>query len=147
MGLNVDKVLPVLFDEDDIYNDFFVKWVGWLRPCHNLTAPNQLVLAACLRHRYNLSKKISDVATLDDVCMDDTNRAAIREELKMTKIQFNNAISILKKAKIIQPIIKPFSSRTTSYKIAPNIIPDNKNMKDFTFLVLFKNSKNDKKGN
>lgn len=143
-GLNVDKALPVPFDEDDIYNDFFVKWVEYLRPKHNLTAPNQLVLAACLRNRYRLSKKISDTATLDEVCMDDVNRAAIREELGMTKVQFNNAISILKKAKVIQPIVKPFSYRTSSYKIAPNIIPENKNMKDFVLVVLFKKINHEK---
>ena len=143
--VDVDKVLGVPFDENDIRNDFFVKWVEYLRPKHNLTAPNQLVLAACLRNRYRLSKKINDIDMLDEVCMDDVNRAAIREELGMTKIQFNNAISILKKAKIVQPIEKPFSYRTVSYKIAPDMIPENPNMTNFGLMILF--YKNNEKTN
>lgn len=104
---------------------FFRYWFEFLLPFHNLTSREMDVATAFIKHRFELSKSISDDAILDMVTMSDDTKAKIREECNITTPHFQVIIGKLKKAKII-----------VDNKINPRFIPKNINSDDTSFQLL-----------
>lgn len=134
----IHKILPI----DCTEKDFFDSYVEWLEPKHKLTKTEQKYLAACLRNRYELSKGIHDDTLLDETCMNDVYRTKIREEIGFSSQQSQNIISKLKKLKILVARKYPFTDKVQYYKIAPSLIPDYDEDKDFILVLAF-NGKRD----
>lgn len=132
----VNKTLTVDCSGD---KDFFDLWVEYLTPKHQLTKTEQKFLAACLRNRHELSKGITDTELLDATCMNEVYRAKIREEIGFSMQQAQNVISKLKKLKIFVARKYPFTDKVQYYKIAPSLIPNYKDNKDFALVLLFSN--------
>ena len=112
-------------------SDFFKWWCVYLRPFVNLTNKELEVVASLLRHRYELSKHISDSNILDSVVMSDQTRKKVLEDCGITMSHFHVILSVLRKHKIIiNNVINP--------RMVPNIREDDNGT--FQLLVLFKDS-------
>lgn len=100
--------------------DFFKWWcIICLKPFINLTNREMDVLAAFLRKRWELSKKISDPAILDTMSMSEDVKNKVLEECNITLQHFYVIMSTLKKkGVIINNAINP--------KYIPNIRSDSK---------------------
>ena len=123
--------------------DFFDLWVEYLTPRHRLTKAEQKYLAACLRNRYELSKNITDEILLEETCMNEVYRTKIRESIGYNIQRAQNVLSKLKKLEILVAKKYPFSERVHYYKIAPSLIPEYDENKDFALVFLFYNGKED----
>lgn len=123
--------------------DFFDLWVEYLTPKHQLTKTEQKFLAACLRNRHELSKSITDETILDETCMNEVYRTKIRKEIDFSVQQAQNVISKLKKLKILVARKYPFIDKVQYYKIAPSLIPNYDENKDFALVFLFSNGERD----
>ena len=132
----VNKILMVDCSGE---KDFFDLWLEYLAPKHQLTKTEQKYLAACLRNRYELSKDINNETLLDETCMSEVYRTKIREEINFSVQQAQNVISKLKKLKIFVARKYPFTDKVQYYKIAPSLIPNYDETKDFTLVYLFSN--------
>ena len=130
------KVLTIPCTPSD-EKDFFLRWVEYLRPRHGLTPTEQKVLAACLRHRYELSKSITDPVVLEETCLNEANREKLKQELGMSSPQLTGVLASLKNAKVIAPKNK-LNGRAEYYKIAPSFIPDIDDSGEFKLLLVFK---------
>ncbi len=109
--------------------DFFQRWCTFLRPFVKLT-DRELDVAACfLKHRYELSKIISDPAVLDAHLMSNTTKEKIIEECKISPKHFYVVLSKLKKGKVIV-------NNTINPRLIPNIRQDDNG--EFRLLLLFK---------
>jgi hypothetical protein len=139
-----DSTVHKLLNIDCTEKDFFDAYIEWLEPTHKLTKSEQKYLAACLRNRYKLSKGITDENLLDETCMNDVYRTKIREEIGFSSQQSQNVISKLKKLKMLVARKYPFTDKVQYYKIAPKLIPNYNEDKDF-ILVLSFNGKNHSK--
>lgn len=123
----VDSVIKIPSSLDG----FFRYWFEFLRPLHNLTQREIDVASALVKHRYRLSKSISDEAILDKMSLSTDIRKQIMQECNLPTRYFNVVISNLKKNKVIQDgRINP--------KFIPKIVEDNGN---FQLLLLFDFSK------
>jgi hypothetical protein len=60
--------------------DFFRCWVAFLQAVHGLTEREMDVLAAFLKKRYELSKAIKDVDTLDHMLMSESIKKQVKDE-------------------------------------------------------------------
>lgn len=119
----VDSVIKI----PSTLNGFFRYWFEFLRPLHNLTQREIDVAAALVRHRYNLSKAITDEAILDKMSLSTDVRKQIMQECDIPPRYFNVVMSNLKKNKVIQEgRINP--------KFIPRIIEEKGN---FQLLLLF----------
>lgn len=119
----IDSIIKIPTSLDD----FFRYWLEFLKPFHQLTGREIDVAAALLKHRYHLSKVITDNTILDKVLMSDDTRKLVREECELSLPHFQVIISKLKKNKIIiDGRINP--------KFTPNLIEENGN---FQLLLLF----------
>ena len=109
-------------------NSFFRNWFEFLAPFHKLTAREMDVAAAFVRHRYELSKSISDPEILDREVMSDYTKKQIREECNITLAYFQVIMGKLRKNNII-----------IDGKLNPRFIPDLKDgEKSFSVLLYFK---------
>ena len=122
--------IPTTLDKD-----FFKLWCIFLRPLIKLTERETDVVASFLRHRFELSKSISDPALLDMMVMSDEIRKRVLEECHMTLQHFYVVLASLKKNHIIvNGVLNP--------KLIPNTRPDDNGT--FQLLILFKDTqKND----
>lgn len=116
-------------NEDD---DFFQKWVEYIKPKHGLTKTEQRVLAEILRHRYILSKSINDEALLEETFLNKIHRDAIRSSLKMSGPQFNGIMGKLRDLKILVQ-----NKYTEMYKMNPNFIVTPNDSGSFKLLMVF----------
>lgn len=132
---SINKVLPVPCTQKD---DFFIKWVEYLKPIHNLSKREQEVFAAFLRNRYELSLGISDPNILEEICLNEANRDKIRESLRMSGPQMNGILTKLKDARVIKPHYK-INGRIDYYQISPSFIPNYSRGEDFKLVLVFKN--------
>jgi hypothetical protein len=76
----VNKVLLIPYSSSED-NDFFAKWVEFLKPIHHLTNKEQLVLAAILRYRNELSKDVSNEKILDELSLNMSARNKLKDIL------------------------------------------------------------------
>lgn len=110
-------------------SDFFKKWCVFLRPLINLTDREMDVIACFLKHRWELSKSISDPALLDKIVMSEDARKKVIKECNISLPHFYVIMSNLKKSKIIvDNVINP--------RLIPNIREDDNGY--FQLLILFK---------
>jgi len=130
----INKILMVDCNGE---KDFFDLWLEYLTPKHQLTKTEQKYLAACLRTRHELSKGITDERILDETCMNEVYRTKIREEIGFSIQQAQNVISKLKKLKIFVARKYPFTEKVQYYKIAPSLIPNYDENKDFALVYVF----------
>lgn len=139
MDRKVDNVVKITTTLD---NGFFKYWLEFLKPFHQLTNREIMVVASFLKHRYELSKVITDSAILDKVVMGSDTKKKIAEELGFATQHFHVIMNRLRNRNII-----------IGDKLNPRFIPNIKEgAKDFQLLLLFdlnevqpNNSENSKK--
>lgn len=101
---------------------FFRYWFEFLRPFHNLTEREIDVISCFVKHRYNLSKVISDPEILDRETMGEVTKRKVREECNISIAHFQVILGKLRKSKIIEDgRINP--------KFIPNIVEGENNLK------------------
>lgn len=106
---------------------FFRMWLEFLKPFHKLTDRETDVLAAFLKERYYLSKKINDPELLDKILMNEDTKKKVREDCNyMSSTHFQVIMTKLRKSRII-----------VDGKISPKFIPKIDNEDNFQLLLLF----------
>lgn len=116
--------IPTSFD-----SGFFKWWCIFLRPFISLTDRETEIIACFLKHRWELSRSISDPAIIDTMLMSDEIRSKIIEECHITLQHFYVVMSTLRKKKVIKNnLIDP--------RLIPNIRLDDNGV--FKLLILFK---------
>jgi hypothetical protein len=96
-----------------IDSDFFKYWFMFLEPFHHLTKREIDVIASLSKHRYQLSKVITDASILDKVAMSEDTKRKVREECNVSLPYFQNIMGKLRENKII-----------IDNKINPKFIPN-----------------------
>lgn len=104
---------------------FFIYWLKFLLPFHELAPREMEVAAAFLKQRYNLSKVIKDETLLDKIAMNEDSKQKIKEECNISTPHFQVVMGKLRKAKII-----------IDGKINPKFIPKNIQEGDKSFQLL-----------
>lgn len=93
----IDSVIKIPTTLDN----FFRYWFEFLKPVHHLTQREIDVASLLVKHRYELSKVVSDEAILDKMVLSTDVRKQIMEECGLPSRYFNVVMSNLKKDKII----------------------------------------------
>lgn len=106
------KPNSVIALKGSLNGSFFRIWLEFLRPFHKLTDRETDVLACFLKHRYELSKVVSDEDILNKLTLGEDTKKKIREECNITQAHFQVIMTKLKKSKMIE-----------SGKISPKFIP------------------------
>jgi hypothetical protein len=106
---------------------FFRYWLEFLRPIHKLTNREIEVAELFLKHRYQLSKVVSDEELLDKIVMGEDVKKQIRETLGITLEHFQVIMSKLRKRKVIE-------DNKLNRKFLPNLI---KSENTFSLLLYF----------
>lgn len=133
----VDKVIQIPCSTS-AENDFFARWVRFLKPIHGLTAKEQEVLATILRNRHRLSLGVTDPSILDEICLNLASRNAIRDNLKISNQQLNFIFKRLRDTKVLVPSYK-MNGKIDYYRVHPNYIPSiDTNTKTYNMLLVFK---------
>lgn len=106
---------------------FFKHWFKFLKPFHNLTDREIDVVASFVKHRYELSKVISDKDLLDRVTMSEDIKRKVREDCNIAFPHYQVIMGKLRKNKVI-----------IDGKINPRFIPNiDSNSDNFQLLLLF----------
>lgn len=105
---------------------FFRYWLEFLRPFHKLTDREIDIVTCFLKHRYDLSKKISDTGILDKVTMGEDTKKKVREECNITLPHFQVIMGKLRKNNVI-----------IDGKINPKFIPNITEEKGAFQLILY----------
>ena len=99
---NLGKINNVIaLSQTPLGNDFFKYWFIFLRPLHHLTDREIDIISALTRHRYELSKKISDDKILDNVLMGEDIKKQIVEECGITTAHYQVILGKLRKNKVV----------------------------------------------
>ena len=123
MKRQVDSVIKISTTLDG----FFRYWFEFLKPIHQLTQREIDVASSLVRHRYRLSKAISDEAILDKMTLSTDIRKQVMEECNLPPRYFNVVMSNLKKNRFI-----------IDGRINPKFIPRiNEDKGNFQLLLLF----------
>lgn len=104
---------------------FFERWLEFLAPFHTLTNREREVAACFLKHRYILSKAITDNDVLDRVVMSEETKKKVREECNITTSYFQVIMGKFKQTKFI-----------VDNKINPKLIPKGISKDDTSFQLL-----------
>ena len=122
------KITPhgVISIPTSLDTNFFRYWFEFLRPFHNLTSRELDVITALAKHRYELSKVITDDIILDKVVMSEDIRKQIREECNLSLPHFQVIMGKLRENKVI-----------VDNKINPRFIPNIKEEDGNFKLLLF----------
>lgn len=122
------KITPhgVISIPTSLDTNFFRYWFEFLRPFHNLTSRELDVITALAKHRYELSKVITDDIILDKVVMSEDIRKQIREECNLSLPHFQVIMGKLRENKVI-----------VDNKINPRFIPSVKEEDGNFKLLLF----------
>jgi hypothetical protein len=106
---------------------FFKYWFEFLKPFHKLTDREIDVITSLVKHRYELSKVITDNEILDKVTMSEDIKKKVREECDITLPHFQVIMGKLRKNNLI-----------VNGKINPRFIPNVEEDGDsFKLLLLF----------
>lgn len=92
---------------------FFRYWFEFLKPFHQLTDREAEIVACFIKHRYLLSKVISDSDILDKVLMGEDTKKKVCEECNISTTHLQVLISKFRKNGII-----------INNKINPRFIPN-----------------------
>jgi hypothetical protein len=124
MKLDINNIVRI---PTSLNGKFFKYWFEFLKPYHNLTDGEMNVIASFVKHRYELSKVITDDNILDKVTMSEDTKKKVREECNITLSHFQVLMGKLRKrGMIIDGKINP--------KFIPRIKEENGN---FKLLLLF----------
>lgn len=106
---------------------FFRYWFEFLRPFHKLTDREMDVIASFVKHRYALSKVVSDQEVLNKLTMSDDTKKKVREDCNISQAHFQVIMTKLKKSKVIE-----------NGRINPKFIPRlDKDSNNFQLLLSF----------
>lgn len=131
-GRKLPKPNNVITVPTTLGTDFFKWWCIFLRPFVNLTNREIDVISCFLKHRWELSKHITDSALLDTMLMSEDTKKKVLEECHITQQHFYVVMSNLKKNKVITDnVINP--------RLIPNVRVDDNGV--FQLLILFKDKK------
>lgn len=83
-------------------DNFYKIWLTFLMPLHKLTTKSTEVASELLRHRYLLSKAISDPVLLNKVLMGQETRTEIMKKCNITSSNFYVVMGKLKKADFLK---------------------------------------------
>lgn len=120
---NVIRIKAALPDNlESRSNDFFLYWMEFLRPCHNISGKEMELAAAFLRGRYVLSLSTADAKVVDTALMSTKMRNRIMESCGMKRGNFLVLMGKLKKKGffvdgVINPRFIPRLSGTGSFRI------------------------------
>lgn len=107
--------------------NFFRYWFEFLRPFHKLTDREMDVIASFVKHRYALSKVVSDQEVLNKLTMSDDTKKKVREDCNISQAHFQVIMTKLKKSKVIE-----------NGRINPKFIPRlDKDSNNFQLLLSF----------
>lgn len=106
---------------------FFRYWFEFLRPFHKLTDREMDVIASFVKHRYALSKVVSDPDVLNKLTMSDDTKRKVREDCNISQAHFQVIMTKLKKSKVIE-------NGRINPKFIPRLDPDSNN---FQLLLSF----------
>lgn len=109
--------------------DFFKWWCIFLRPIINLTDREVDVISSFLKHRWELSKHISDPKILDTMLMNDETKKKVMKDCNINLQHFYVIMSTLRKRKIIE-------NNVIHSRLIPNIRPTDNGC--FQLLIMFK---------
>jgi hypothetical protein len=121
----MSKVNGIINIPCSLDNSFFKYWLKFLSPYHNLSKREQEIAACFLKHRFLLSKAITDNDVLDKVTMSEETKRKIREECNITSSYFQIVMGKFKKTGFIE-----------NNKINPKLIPKCLHEGDTTFQLL-----------
>lgn len=128
------KVNNIIRIPSDLSTTFFKYWFLFLYPFHHLTNKEMEVITCFLKHRFELSKFISDNDILDSVTMSEDTRKKVIEECGISLPHFQVILGKLRKNKVI-----------IDGRINPKYIPNIDNNSDNFQLLLYFDFKDDKK--
>lgn len=114
-------------------SSFFKYWFVILKPFHHLTNREIEVITCFVKHRYELSKSITDSKLLDQVTMSEETKRKVREECHITHPYFQVIMGNLRKNKVIKDGV-------INSRFIPNIVEEDGYFK-LLFLFDFKNDK------
>lgn len=106
---------------------FFRYWFEFLRPFHKLTDRDMDVIASFVKHRYALSKVVSDQEVLNKLTMSDDTKKKVREDCNISQAHFQVIMTKLKKSKVIE-------NGRINHKFIPRLYKDSNN---FQLLLSF----------
>lgn len=121
------KINNVITIPTSIEGSFFRYWFEFLRPFHRLTDREMDVIASFVKHRYMLSKVVSDQEILNRLTMSDDTKRKVREDCNISQAHFQVIMTKLKKSKVIE-----------NDRINPKFIPRlDKDSNNFQLLLSF----------
>lgn len=121
------KPNSVIALRSDLNGSFFRIWLEFLRPFHKLTERETAVMAAFLKHRFELNKVVSDQELLNKLIMSEDIKRKVRDDCGISQSHFQVIMTKLKKSKIIE-----------NGKINPKFIPRvEQDAKSFQLLLSF----------
>ena len=121
------KINNVITIPTSIEGSFFRYWFEFLRPFHKLTDREMDVIASFVKHRYMLSKVVSDQEILNKLTMSDDTKRKVREDCNISQAHFQVIMTKLKKSKVIE-----------NGRINPKFIPRlDKDSNNFQLLLSF----------
>lgn len=121
------KINSVITIPASTEGSFFRYWFEFLRPFHKLTDREMDVIASFVKHRYALSKVVSDQEVLNKLTMSDDTKKKVREDCNISQAHFQVIMTKLKKSKVIE-----------NDRINPKFIPRlDKDSNNFQLLLSF----------
>lgn len=121
------KINNVITISASTEGSFFRYWFEFLRPFHKLTDREMDVIASFVKHRYALSKVVSDQEVLNKLTMSDDTKKKVREDCNISQAHFQVIMTKLKKSKVIE-----------NGRINPKFIPRlDKDSNNFQLLLSF----------
>lgn len=121
------KINSVITIPASTEGSFFRYWFEFLRPFHKLTDREMDVIASFVKHRYALSKVVSDQEVLNKLTMSDDTKKKVREDCNISQAHFQVIMTKLKKSKVIE-----------NGRINPKFIPRlDKDSNNFQLLLSF----------
>lgn len=96
------KINNVITIPTSIEGSFFRFWFEFLKPFHKLTDKEMDVIASFVKHRYLLSKVVSDQEVLNRLTMSDDTKRKVREDCNISQAHFQVIMTKLKRSKVIE---------------------------------------------
>lgn len=121
------KPNSVIALKGNLSGSFFRIWLEFLRPFHKLTERETDVMASFLKHRFELSRVVSDQGLLNSLTMSEDTKKKVRDDCNISQAHFQVIMTKLKKSKMID-----------NGNINPRFIPRvEHNAKNFQLLLSF----------
>lgn len=96
-SLKLDNVIKV----PTSLNDFFKYWFEFLTPFHQLTNREISVISTIAKHRYELTKVVTDSKLINKILFSIESRDAIIKECNINQQHYKVILSKLRKSKVI----------------------------------------------